>query len=149
MKPLLTVRELAKLLKVHEVSVRRLISKKIIPFLKIPGIGVRFLPDEIEKWIKKERKCKYFKIENKDYQLNPDEYFMKRHLDECYKCKELTVDLLRSKEAHERWENEQYIFNYFKGRLYPGISRNKLTITDKEVIKAKIRLFQLQRKKRR
>ena len=74
---------------------------------------------------------------------------MKRHLDECYKCKELMVDLLRSKEAHDRWEDEQYIFNYFKGKLYPGISRNKLTIIDKEVIKAKIRLFQLQRKKRR
>ena len=50
MRELLTVGELAKKLKIHKHSIYRLISKKTIPHFKIPGVGIRFDPDEIEKW---------------------------------------------------------------------------------------------------
>ena len=148
MKPLLKVDEVAKLLKIHPTGLRRLVQKERIPFMRIPGVGIRFNIDKLEEWVKKYRKCKYFispqEVENA---MSVDEKFMKRHLSECYKCKEL-VDLLKSKAtkaANNRWKDEQYVFKYFKGKLYPNISRNKLTITDKEVIKAKVRLFHLQR----
>jgi len=44
----LTVKDVAKLLQLKEVTIRRMVWKKLIPFHKI-GRSVRFLRSEIEK----------------------------------------------------------------------------------------------------
>jgi excisionase family DNA binding protein len=51
LKPLLKIKEAAQLLKVHPHHLYRLIGKKAVPYLKIPGVGIRFDLDQIEKWI--------------------------------------------------------------------------------------------------
>lgn len=52
MRELLTVAELAHKLKVHRHSLYRLIGKRAIPYLKIPGVGIRFDSSKIERWAK-------------------------------------------------------------------------------------------------
>lgn len=52
MRPLLTVDEAAKWLHIHPISLRRLVSKKTIPFIKRSGIGVKFDPERLETWIR-------------------------------------------------------------------------------------------------
>lgn len=51
MKALLTIKEASELLKIHPHHLYRLIGKRGVPYLKIPGVGVRFDPEEIERWI--------------------------------------------------------------------------------------------------
>ncbi len=51
MNALLTIKEAAGLLKIHPHHLYRLIGKRAVPYLKIPGVGVRFDLDQIEKWI--------------------------------------------------------------------------------------------------
>lgn len=51
MKELLTVKEAAPILKIHPQHIYRLVYQKRIPYIKKPGLGIRFDPDEIEKWI--------------------------------------------------------------------------------------------------
>lgn len=51
LKNLLTVKEAAEFLKVHPHHLYRLKCNKAIPYLQIPGVGVRFDQDELIKWI--------------------------------------------------------------------------------------------------
>ena len=51
MRNLLNVDEAARLLNIHPTGLRRLVSKKKIPFIKREGIGVKFSQERIEKWI--------------------------------------------------------------------------------------------------
>lgn len=51
MRSLLTVDEAAKLLHIHPTNLRRLVSKRKIPFIKREGIGVRFNPERLESWV--------------------------------------------------------------------------------------------------
>lgn len=51
MRALLTVDEAAKLLHIHPTNLRRLVSKRKIPFIKREGIGVKFNPERLEAWI--------------------------------------------------------------------------------------------------
>jgi excisionase family DNA binding protein len=52
LRPLLNVAAVAKILNCHETHIRRLVSKKKIPFIKGElGIGVKFNPDRLEAWI--------------------------------------------------------------------------------------------------
>ncbi|MCK4430973.1 MAG: helix-turn-helix domain-containing protein [Candidatus Aminicenantes bacterium] len=47
----MTVDEAARLLHVHPTNLRRLVSKRKIPFIKKPGLGVKFNPEKLEAWI--------------------------------------------------------------------------------------------------
>ena len=51
MKTLLTIKEAAQLLKINPFHLYRLTREKRIPFSKIPGVGIRFDLDSLEKWI--------------------------------------------------------------------------------------------------
>ena len=51
MRTLLNVEEAAKFLNIHPISLRRLVSKKEIPFIKRYGIGVKFSPERLESWV--------------------------------------------------------------------------------------------------
>ena len=53
--PYLKVGEVARLLAAHPQSVFRLVQSRRIPFYKIKGIGLRFDPNEIHKWIEGQR----------------------------------------------------------------------------------------------
>ena len=52
MRTLLNVNEAAKILHIHPMSLRQLVSKRKIPFIKRLGIGVKFDPDRLESWIR-------------------------------------------------------------------------------------------------
>ena len=52
MRTLLNVDEAAKFLHIHPISLRRLVSKKKIPFIKRYGIGVKFNPERLESWVR-------------------------------------------------------------------------------------------------
>lgn len=52
MRALLNVDEAAKLLHVHPTNLRRLVSKRKIPFVKREGLGVKFDPERLEEWVK-------------------------------------------------------------------------------------------------
>lgn len=51
MQQLLTVKELAGILRCSTYNVYRLMKKRAIPYLKIAGGTVRFQADDIEAWI--------------------------------------------------------------------------------------------------
>ena len=51
---LLTIKEVADLLKVSEPTVRRLQQSRLIPFFKVGG-GIRFAKDDIVNYLKKMR----------------------------------------------------------------------------------------------
>jgi excisionase family DNA binding protein len=51
---LLTYDEAAKLLRLHPVTLRRLVSQRRIPFVKI-GRSVRFVLEDLIQWIKDHR----------------------------------------------------------------------------------------------
>lgn len=42
MQNLITVKKAAEILQVHPHSIYRMISNKAIPFIKLPGVGIRF-----------------------------------------------------------------------------------------------------------
>jgi len=49
---LLTIKEVSKMLKMSESSIRKLIFYKKIPFIKLGYKTIRFDPVEIEKWLR-------------------------------------------------------------------------------------------------
>lgn len=51
---LLTIKDVAKLLKVSEMSVRRLQQGRHLPFIKVGG-SVRFAESDIVEYLKKQR----------------------------------------------------------------------------------------------
>lgn len=51
---LLTYNEAARLLRIHPVTLRRLVSQRRIPFVKI-GRSVRFVLEDLVQWIKDHR----------------------------------------------------------------------------------------------
>jgi len=55
MKPLLTVKDVAKLLQCSIYQVYRLTGQKRIPYLKVAGGAIRFDPDEIETWLTEQK----------------------------------------------------------------------------------------------
>lgn len=55
MEALLTIADLAAVLKVTEKTVRKYVLENSIPYIKIVG-AVRFVPTEIEQWIEGRRK---------------------------------------------------------------------------------------------
>jgi len=52
MRTLLTVEEAAKFLHIHPMSLRRLVSKRKIPFIKREGIGIKFNIEKLEAWVR-------------------------------------------------------------------------------------------------
>jgi len=55
MKPLLTVKDVAKLLQCSTYQVYRLTGQKRIPYLKVAGGAIRFDSDEIETWVREQK----------------------------------------------------------------------------------------------
>jgi len=55
MKPLLTVKDVAKLLQCSVYQVYRLTGQKRIPYLKVAGGAIRFDSDEIETWVREQK----------------------------------------------------------------------------------------------
>ena len=55
MKPLLTVKDVAKLLQCSIYQVYRLTGQKRIPYLKVAGGAIRFDSDEIETWVREQK----------------------------------------------------------------------------------------------
>ena len=55
MKPLLTVKDVAKLLQYSVYQVYRLTGQKRIPYLKVAGGAIRFNPDEMDTWLEAQR----------------------------------------------------------------------------------------------
>ena len=55
MKPLLTVKDVAQLLRCSIYQVYRLTGQKRIPYLKVAGGAIRFNLDEIEVWLDAQR----------------------------------------------------------------------------------------------
>jgi len=51
MEKLLTVQEAANYLNCHSMTVRKMISKRHIPFIKKRGIGIRLRRDDLDKWL--------------------------------------------------------------------------------------------------
>jgi len=52
-----------------------------------------------------------------------------------------------SEEFKKKWENEEFLYKYFKNRwLFPGIPEDELTELDKEIIRTRIRLFKIHKK---
>jgi excisionase family DNA binding protein len=48
---LLTVEEVALMLNTHPQTVYRLVYRKMIPFIRKKGIGIRFRKEDIERWL--------------------------------------------------------------------------------------------------
>ena len=48
---MMTAREVADILRCHRHHIYRLVSEKRIRHFKIPGVGVRFDPDDIKRMI--------------------------------------------------------------------------------------------------
>jgi len=55
MRPLLDVREVARLLNCSVGSVYRGVLLKKIPALRVPGAGVRFVEEDLIKWLEEQR----------------------------------------------------------------------------------------------
>jgi excisionase family DNA binding protein len=55
---LLDVREAAALLKIHPGSLYRLCAKRGIIFYRVPGVGLRFRPSDLDKFIDRSRRTK-------------------------------------------------------------------------------------------
>ncbi|MBN1272508.1 MAG: helix-turn-helix domain-containing protein [Candidatus Aminicenantes bacterium] len=53
-KRLMTVKELADYLRIHDQTVYQLIYQRRIPFIKKKGLGYRFKPEEIKKWLEED-----------------------------------------------------------------------------------------------
>ena len=54
MEPLLTPRDVAKLLRVSERTVRRLVDERSLPCVRF-GRSVRFLPSDVFRWLRVRR----------------------------------------------------------------------------------------------
>jgi len=51
MRPLLNVFQASKFLNIHPTNLRRMVSKKKIPYIKKRGLGVKFNPERLESWL--------------------------------------------------------------------------------------------------
>ena len=51
METLMTIADLAERMQITESVIRKHILKKVVPYIKI-GAAIRFVPSEIEEWIK-------------------------------------------------------------------------------------------------
>lgn len=52
MTTLLTIKEAAERLKVHPQQLYKLVYAKKVPFIRKPGVGVRFDPDTLDAWVR-------------------------------------------------------------------------------------------------
>jgi len=55
---LMTVREAAEVLKIHPGSLYRLCARRGIIFYRIPGVGLRFRPSDLNKFVDRSRRTK-------------------------------------------------------------------------------------------
>jgi len=55
---LMTVREAAEVLKIHPGSLYRLCARRGIIFYRIPGVGLRFRPSDLDKFVDRSRRTK-------------------------------------------------------------------------------------------
>jgi len=55
---LLTIREAAEVLKIHPGSLYRLCAKRGIIFYRIPGVGLRFRPSDLDRFIDRAKRTK-------------------------------------------------------------------------------------------
>jgi len=55
---LMTVREAAEVLKIHPGSLYRLCARRGIIFYHIPGVGLRFRPSDLNKFVDRSRRTK-------------------------------------------------------------------------------------------
>ena len=59
MTTLLTIKEAATRLKVHPQHLYKLVYAQKVPFIRRPGLGVRFDPDQLDAWVREgEEKAK-------------------------------------------------------------------------------------------
>lgn len=54
----MTIREAAAALKIHRGSLYRLASKRAVVSYKIEGVGLRFKPSDLEKFVAKGKRTK-------------------------------------------------------------------------------------------
>lgn len=52
-KPLFTYKELSPIVQMSVRTLSRLVANKKIPFVKFPTGAIRFIPEEIQAWIRK------------------------------------------------------------------------------------------------
>jgi excisionase family DNA binding protein len=55
---LMTIREAAGVLKIHPGSLYRLCARRGIIFYRVPGVGLRFRPSDLDKFIDRSRRTK-------------------------------------------------------------------------------------------
>ena len=55
---LLRVRDAAKVLMIHPGSLYRLCAKRGVLFYRIPGVGLRFRPSDLERFIDRAKRTK-------------------------------------------------------------------------------------------
>jgi excisionase family DNA binding protein len=55
---LFTPREAAEVLKIHPGSLYRLCARRGIVFYRIPGVGLRFRPSDLDKFVDRSRRTK-------------------------------------------------------------------------------------------
>jgi excisionase family DNA binding protein len=55
---LFTPREAAEVLKIHPGSLYRLCARRGIVFYRIPGVGLRFRPSDLDKFVDRYRRTK-------------------------------------------------------------------------------------------
>ena len=55
---LMTVREAAEVLKIHPGSLYRLCARRGIIFYRIAGVGLRFRPSDLDRFIDRSRRTK-------------------------------------------------------------------------------------------
>ena len=53
-----TPREAAEVLKIHPGSLYRLCARRGIVFYRIPGVGLRFRPSDLDKFVDRSRRTK-------------------------------------------------------------------------------------------
>lgn len=54
MDKLLTVQDAAQYLSCHQMTLRKLISQRQIPFIKKKGIGIRLRREDLDSWLEKD-----------------------------------------------------------------------------------------------
>ena len=57
MESLMTIADVAEKMNLTEAAIRKFVLLKTIPFVKV-GAAVRFIPSEVEDWIKEQREAK-------------------------------------------------------------------------------------------
>ena len=57
MESLMTIADVAEKMNLTEAAIRKFVLLKTIPFVKV-GATVRFIPSDVEEWIKERREAK-------------------------------------------------------------------------------------------